>query len=339
MLDPDWVTDAMRRAGVLPAGCVSGVAVSPWQETALSALDTVDLVYSSDATGPRPARVLAKRVRPAFQGVGRREARFFTATRGLTLPSVGCLGWGRSLDTDMPVVLLSDLRATHRDASTPWPSPPPPDEVAAALTALAQVHAAAVGPAATALDEAEHPDHWAQAWIGRARTCLPGFLARHGPIPGVPDPEAWLAALPGALARAHADPARWTLLHGDAHHWNVLHPWMPEDGGPIWLDWQLWRIGLPAFDVAWMLGPNSEPVWRAEHEGAALTAYLRAARALGLPVELGRFRRELALALAFHLTVPITLSSAAVPEMLWRGMLRRGAAALADAGGLERALG
>jgi hypothetical protein len=317
---------------------VASVRVRPWQDTALSTLEVLDVVYAEGATGPRPRRLLAKRVRKAFSGVGAREERCFTATRGLALPAVGCHGWGRAPDTRVPVVLLEDLRGTHRAASTPWPFTPPRAEVEAALGALARVHAAAVGPEAAALPRAELPARWAKAWTARARTCLPGFLDRHGLLPGIPDPDAWLAALAPAVARAHADPARWTLLHGDAHHWNVLHPRLPEDGDPVWIDWQLWRVGLPAFDVAWMLGMNSQPGWRAKHEGAAVAAYLRAARAAGVPVELGRFERERALALAFHLTVPVTLSSSDVPETLWRGMVERGCAALADAGGLARAL-
>lgn len=326
MRDPTWLTEALHRGGGLTAGAVAAATVHSWQDTALSAFDVIELSYTPDATGPRPARVLAKRVRKAFSGVGAREERFFAATRGLDLPAVRAHGWGRHPETRVPVVLLDDLRPTHRDVSTPWPFTPPPDEVAAALSALARVHA--VGPAAADLPRAELPSRWTRAWLARARTCLPAFLDRHGPLPGLRDPDAWLAALPAALDALHQDRSRWTLLHGDAHHWNALHPRLPEDGGAVWIDWQLWRVGLPAFDVAWMLAVNSEPAWRARHEDELVRHYLGERRARGARVDLARFEREVRVAVRFLLTVPVTLSSSDVPEALWRGMVRRGTAAL-----------
>ncbi|MEC7948579.1 MAG: phosphotransferase [Myxococcota bacterium] len=339
MLDRDWLGAALRRGGALTAGRVAAVRASPWKDTALSHLELLEVDYAPGAAGLQPRRMLAKRVHKAFSGVGAREERFFIAMRDAGLPAVRCHGWGRAPDTRVPVLLLEDLQPTHRDPSTPWPRTPPLTEVCAALDALARVHAAAVGPRAAALPRVERPERWVRSWVARARSCLPGFLTRHGPIPGIADPAAWLAALPEAVTQAHADATRWTLLHGDAHHWNALHPRRTGHRGALWIDWQLWRAGLPAFDVAWMLGVNSDPDWRWRNEGTALAFYREAAGQAGVPISAARFEQEVCLALAFHLTVPITLSCSDVPDSLWHGMVQRGAAALSDAGGLARALG
>ena len=78
------------------------------------------------------------------------------------------------------------------------------------------------------------------------------------------DAEAGLAATPAAgLARralavplpARAGPEPFRLLHGDLVEANVV--WGPD--GPALVDWEFWRLGDPAEDLAYLAELNALP--------------------------------------------------------------------------------
>ncbi len=84
--------------------------------------------------------------------------------------------------------------------------------------------------------------------------------------------EAW------SLARQDA---RFSLVHGDYRLDNLM---FTDDARPAtWaLDWQTLSLGLPARDLAFLLGTGLEPQTRAEHERSLVTSYHRALTGWGV---------------------------------------------------------
>jgi Ser/Thr protein kinase RdoA (MazF antagonist) len=72
--------------------------------------------------------------------------------------------------------------------------------------------------------------------------------------------------------RRLVDLDRVTLVHGDVHSGNVLLPHRPEDGVKL-VDWQLWDIGNPAFDLAFFMALHWSPPLRAAWELPLLRSY------------------------------------------------------------------
>jgi thiamine kinase-like enzyme len=78
--------------------------------------------------------------------------------------------------------------------------------------------------------------------------------------------------LPAWSGRIHQH--RWvTLSHGDPHFWNFLWP-VRENLSPRIVDWGLWHVNLPAYDVAYFLALHTIPDQRRQMEKEILQHYL-----------------------------------------------------------------
>lgn len=64
-----------------------------------------------------------------------------------------------------------------------------------------------------------------------------------------------------------------TLLHGDAHLWNLYYPRDPKRDRIILFDWETYKKGLGAYDLAYMLVHGSSN--RSEIEGPMMDFYFR----------------------------------------------------------------
>jgi hypothetical protein len=114
----------------------------------------------------------------------------------------------------------------------------------------------------------------------------PAELWRHPTVAPVLARAGTRPALVRGVRRARGAWRPVTLIHGDLKHDNVL---IASDGGVAVVDWEMARIGDPAWDLAGlMVRPllgSSEAAWGAANEAAAgrmLAAYAAAAR-LSLP--------------------------------------------------------
>lgn len=137
-------------------------------------------------------------------------------------------------------------------------------------------------------------------------------------------------ALPARLARLADGPV--AVQHGDAHFWNVLFPRTEDDGGCVLIDWQLWRIGPPAFDLAYMIGLHGEPSWRDAMEIPLLEHCADAMRRRGISHPWPETWHDYRLGMAFVLLYPVLLHRMGVTEQVWGPHLRRGRAAFDDLG-------
>ena len=98
------------------------------------------------------------------------------------------------------------------------------------------------------------------------------------------------------------------------------------------IDWQLWRVGRGAFDLAYMIALHGEADHRAEVEGEALMFYAAELAKHGVHYRWPDLRRDYALGAALDLLYPVRLCALGVPEAVWAPHLRRGFAAFDDLG-------
>jgi aminoglycoside phosphotransferase (APT) family kinase protein len=118
------------------------------------------------------------------------------------------------------------------------------------------------------------------------------YRERYARFAATPDDRLWPAAR-AIYARVHdaherlVTPARlyatYTIGNGDAHVWNVLYP---RDGasaaGIRLIDWDAWRIGRAAADLAYMMAVHWYPERRARLEARLLERHHAGLRAHGV---------------------------------------------------------
>lgn len=64
-----------------------------------------------------------------------------------------------------------------------------------------------------------------------------------------------------------------SVVHGDAHVWNVFLPNDDSEHDARLFDWDGWRIGLPATDLAYMMATHWYPERRRRFERPLLDHY------------------------------------------------------------------
>jgi aminoglycoside/choline kinase family phosphotransferase len=264
VIGPVWLTAVLRRAGTLPGGRVRRLKLLGRQRTAGGSLARCAVEYSKGAPSDLPRRLLVKLPRPdrpveLLDGMGRKEVAFYrdVAPTLSGVPVPRCLAADRVAAGQWHLV-LEDLSDTH--TQTQWPVPPAEDACAAAIDALAALHAALwahqrlerdFGGLPTAEDVADN--------TRRATELAARFVAFLGDrLP--PARRRCFEHAVGGLSRLWewwCDRHARTLVHGDAHAWNMLFPRAAgSDGerGPttrVYLvDWQNWQVGPPTLDLA-----------------------------------------------------------------------------------------
>lgn len=280
-LTPDWLSS------VLP-GTVTAVRSEPVGTGQIGTCHR--LFLAGDGV---PATVLAKLpaldpgARELLAGVYRTEARFYTElapTVAIRVPACHHAAW--SADSGDFVLLLEDLApAVQGDQLTGCTV----DEARDAVVNLAGLH----GPRwcdpglmsieGLKVNEAEDARVLAELYGPATEIFLDALgdllaLEDHGTLRDcVAVTEAW------SLARAE----RFGPVHGDYRLDNLLFP--PAGGPSIAVDWQTLSLGLPARDLAYVLGTGLVVDARRAHERALVAAYHRALEGYGVasyPLEL-----------------------------------------------------
>jgi aminoglycoside phosphotransferase (APT) family kinase protein len=331
---PGWLTGLLRDGGFLTTGEVAAVEAGPATATMLSSFVPLAVTYAAGSAGRLPRRLLMKLNRGSFFAAGQREIRFYqvAAAAGGPLPLPTCFGTAESVERATSCILLEDLSASHGPPATAWPAPPPRQEREAAIAALARLHARwwADGGAG------EPPATWGPLWAERARAELAGFADAAGARLTRDDRARYerVIAMASTIDQRVGD-RPGTVLHGDAHAWNFLYPRNPEDGGCVVIDWQLWKQGPGAFDLAYMIALHGQPAYRAEHEAPLLRFYAGELRRHGVDYPWRDLWSDYRLAVAFNLLYPVLLHAKDVPEVVWGPHLERGLAAFDDLGCAE----
>ncbi|HET6196829.1 MAG TPA: phosphotransferase [Acetobacteraceae bacterium] len=328
--DPEYLTGALHRSGVPAAVRVREASVESDRTTILSRIVRLRLVCDG---GGAPRLVVLKTGLPGRSGGGLKEVEFYARVAAAMPPGLvpRCFAAHHDASRGDWHLLLEDLTETHV-IGTSWPLPPSAEQCCRIVDAWARFHAAwwddprlgcSIG---TQLDAA------------RFAPVLHDFAARFARFA-----DRFGDALPGEhrtlyerFIAAWPQRRRWdhnvTLVHGDAHCWNVF---LPRDGGDDLrlFDWDAWRIGIAATDLAYMMAVHWYPDRRRNLEHALLDRYH--ATLLGHGVR-GYDRQALAedyrLAVLMQLATPIWQASYDIPPVIWWNNLERVMLAVDDLG-------
>jgi hypothetical protein len=334
---PDYLTDALRRADVLDGGSVRDVAVESSRQTILSRILRLRLTYDR-APDQAPGSLILKTGLPeraALWKGGNREISFYrqiaAATPRATVLRCYDAEWDAS--TGDWHLLLEDLTDTH---ATPgeWPLPPTRAQCEHIVGAWARFHAAwwddprlgvLIG---TWLDPddaqlrvfAERVDRFAERLGDRLSPERGDFYRR------------LLDAGPHLNRRYHSH-RHMTIVHGDSHVWNVFLP-QNGDGNDVRLfDWDGWRVDTATDDLAYMMALHWFPEYRHRYERHLLDRYHAALLARGVVgYDRGALEDDYRLSVLWQAATPVWQATNDLPAWIWWPHLDRIFTAIDDLG-------
>jgi thiamine kinase-like enzyme len=297
-VSPKWLSDTLRRCGVLPRGRVVGL-----QQREGSAFNSrvvhLRVQYSADAPNGSPSALLLKRM---DRGWGEREVAFYQRVRaekaGALPMLVPCYHADMDERTGSSLLLLDDVSSTHREAVSrrallTHRGVPAPRDIDQIMISLARFHAhwwehPALGQAEPMLVRTWYRDqpHF-KAHVARREREWTAFANDVGA--GFPDElrrlyEEALDRLPALwrhLSRRVDSMSGMTLSHGDCYLTQWLCP--RGDAGQVYLiDFDSVSANLGAFDLVYLMATFWTREQRRAHEERCLQQYHQALRSAGV---------------------------------------------------------
>jgi Phosphotransferase enzyme family len=336
---PENLTSALRRSGVLTDGRVTDVAVESARATVLSKIIRLRLNYDRPETDAPTSLIfktgLPERLIGGWNG-GRQEAAFYAQVAAAMpaglVPRCFEAVWDK--DTNDWRLLLQDLTDSHLIATT-WPLPPTKEQCERILLAWARFHAfwwddPRLGVSVGRWGDAAAVDGFLHRFAER----LSQFADRLGDrLPGERRElyERLLDRAPRLLALTQTR-RNSTIVHGDAHVWNCF---LPRDGGDDLrlFDWDSWRLGLATEDLAYMMAVHWYPDRRRRMERPLLDSYHAELLAHGVN---GFDRRALdddyRLSALWQIATPVFQAGANIPTVIWWNNFERILMAVDDLG-------
>src|SRR5579863_8773091 len=122
------------------------------------------------------------------------------------------------------------------------------------------------------------------------------------------------------------------VTHGDAHVWNCF---MPRDGGGDvrLFDWDAWRIGLGATDLAYMMAVHWYPDLRRRMEHVLLDRYHAILVEHGVRgYEHQTLADDYRLAVLWQMMTPVWQAAYDIPPVIWWNNMQRVLLAVDDLG-------
>jgi len=336
--EPDHLTNALRRHGVLLAGRVRDVTTDAPRDTLMSRIVRLKLAYEG-AAEKAPASLILKMWRPrdgmpeAWEG---RELLFYDTVAPATPAGLllRCFDAGQSPQTKAWHLLLEDVTDSHRIA-TEWPLPPTEPQCRAIVGVLARFHAAWWDATKPGVSVGAEPD---MAMVRDHYQRLQGFWAnlsdRLGDRLSADRRRIYerFFAAPPHFARM-ATRKNLSIVHGDAHVWNVFLPNDDSAGGERLFDWSGWRPGLPATDLAYMMAVHWYPERRRRFERPLLDHYHATLLASGVKgYDRAALDHDYRLAALTQLMTPVVQANIGIPPVVWWSHLERIMLAIDDLG-------
>jgi thiamine kinase-like enzyme len=338
-VSPESLTLALRRSGALGGARLSAVEELSARSTILSRILRLRLAYEGEAAGA-PQTLIVKTGLPGRAArewnIGPREVEFYAKVAAAT-PSgllARCFEAQWDAETSHWRLILEDLGESHKIV-TAWPLPPTFSECATILGAWARFHAhwwedPRLGSSIGSWGDADEVEQY----LHRLADKIAAFRERLGDR--LPRERADLYALlidraPRLVKRTDGRRAV-TIVHGDAHVWNCF---LPRDGGSDvrLFDWDTWRLGVAAEDLAYMMAVHWYPDRRRLMERPLLDLYHAALQAHGVS---GYDRRALdddyRLSALWCITTPVWQAGADIPTAIWWNNFERIHMAVEDLG-------
>jgi hypothetical protein len=327
----DYLTDALRKSGVLGDGRVRDVDPENPHNTILSHIVRLKLSYDGVATGAPPSLFLKSahkdRLDPSWVA-GRQVVAFYTEVAP-HLPTglvPRCFDADWNAETNAWHLLLEDLGATHMTA-TVWPLPPTLDQCGAIVETLARVHAKwwdnpGLGFAVGTWLDAEALERQLQGFSGHFTRFI-DQLGDRIPLQRRDLFDRALDAMP-RLRQRYLTRRNATIVHGDAHVWNCLVPRAAGDGAARLFDWDSWRVDACSSDLAYMMAMHWYPDLRERYEVTMLDRYHETLSASGVR---GYDRRALTddyrLSVLLRITTPVWQWANKIPPVIWWNNMER----------------
>lgn len=285
-LTPAFVTDALRRSGVLHSG--GSVASFAWERVGegagfIGVIARLRLAYGGDAAGA-PATIIAKFPSPDegartignLYGLFEREVHFYEDVAGRAgIYTARCYYAAWDGDAGQSLLLLEDL-ALHGEVGDQLAGCSA-DEAMLAITELARFHAAWSDPAklgtipwlpdGVELVRGAMTQVYPQSW----QPCLDLLGARLAPEVRAAVPELNTRVM--RLMDEDLADVPVNIMHGDYRLDNLF---FGREGAPYLvaaIDWQSPNRGWGAYDVAYFLSGSMPPEERRVCEPAVLRAY------------------------------------------------------------------
>lgn len=285
-ITPNWMTDRLRANGHLPAGTVCRVTPGEPFESRAAFWTPLELEYD-DADEAAPRHLLYKLYREGWYGGGVHETVFYADfVARMSDPPVGvCYDSDHDGQSKTCYLLLQDISTTHDSPDAGLET----EDYHAATRALLRFHThwweheglsaprfdgAHGGPLrmanACSLDNvAANARHWRE-------TALPQFVDKHASDLDAGNQEVLERATErwGDVFTARVRDGRaLTFLHGDAHVNNMFFPRDRADGHVLLVDWETYKRGVGAYDIAYMLMFFHSNERRRELEATVLPLY------------------------------------------------------------------
>ncbi|MBR0902955.1 phosphotransferase [Bradyrhizobium liaoningense] len=340
VVEPARLTAALRRSGALDAGAVREVKVLHQRDTVVSHIVRLGLRYVGESGGA-PQSLILKTANAAFAqklaNGGRREVALYTQLAPKLPPGLVPRCFDGHFDEESLTwhLLLEDLTDSHATA-TQWPLPPSREQATAIVATLARWHAAWW----------DHPDlgdtvgTWASAEGGAERMeTFAGHYDRFADLLGDRLSEERrilyrrLIARSDRLSQRYHSRRHLSITHGDAHIWNFLLPRAGIADTVRIFDFDLWDIGVPTGDLAYMMAMQWYPDRRQALERPLLNLYYHTLIESGISgYTRGALDRDYRWSVLWHITNPVWQWSINIPPLVWWNNLERVMMAVEDLG-------
>lgn len=191
-------------------------------------------------------------------------------------PLLQCYFANYDPEADQTCLLLKDLSKSH--FQTEWPIPPSADLCFQTIEDLARIHAYWwQNPRLESEFRSAIPP--GRCWEDRRALAiknLPGFIDFLDDRISVERRSIYerLSASSSRTIETRVNSANQTLLHGDMHLWNVFYP-LDSSGNICFFDWNMWDIGCPTDDLAYLIAVHWYPERRRRMEQELLAVYHR----------------------------------------------------------------
>ena len=275
-VNPQWLTDVLRRAGVLRGGSVTDIATEVGS-TSFCTTARLRVTYSPHAAGP--ARLFLKFSLPAHPvstpESGAEVLFYREVAPRMAGPLARCFDAEFSVEHHRLHVLLEDLSDTHF-SEPPSQLPPARDQCFGIVDAVAVLHAAWwERPPWEVLGSGPPDQAVIDARIADVRTRTERFVDYLADRLSPERRAMYRAVLDGLprLYRRLLEGRAYTVVHDDLHVGNVLYPRNPAAESVRLIDWQTWHMDLGPKDLAHMMALFWFPERRRQLELPLLQRY------------------------------------------------------------------
>jgi len=265
-LTPALLTDRFGRNGFLKSGSVTSIEKTDSFGSSCAEWDRLSLTFSGDYRGDIPNAIVLKVYRKGWFGGGVIEWTFYNELAP-KMPDVSvCPIFDCGFDHNEKNChyLMPDLSVTHKDG----PKEATEQLHKAVIEELLKYHIRwwndprldewpfmmqAGGPLrmAQAISEKDVRDSCAS--FEEALNPLAKELGDDLKPSHIEIMERVIQGYPDIFLARVANGKNITMLHGDAHLWNLFYPKNPSKDRIILFDWETYKRGLGAYDLAYML--------------------------------------------------------------------------------------